>query len=54
MDNDQKMLEELKKVAQPLYSWFIENCDFHQSIVIDEDGIKLMSDTIFIPVKGKE
>ena len=36
------------------YMLFIENCDFHQSIIIDKDGIKLMSDTIFIPMKGKE
>lgn len=42
-------INELKEAARALCDWFKKNCCIHDHIVINADGVKIVSDTMFIP-----
>ena len=45
---DSKQLEE---ASANLMKFYTDNCNIHQSIVIDCYGVKVVSDDVFVPKK---
>lgn len=47
MDIDMKDFEEAMKTS---VEWFQKNCNPHQRIIIEADGVKLVSDEVAYPL----
>lgn len=44
-------LEQFKKAMQPAVEWFQKNCNPHQRIIIEMDGVELVSGEMAFPVE---
>ncbi|MGN1155691.1 MAG: hypothetical protein ACI4TK_05905 [Agathobacter sp.] len=51
MSNQNKLLQEMKEMAAPLHAWLQNNFHPHAAIIIDYDGVKVIEDKIFHPIK---
>ncbi len=42
--------EKLIELAAPLSAWLRENCNPHCAAIVTDDGVKLVSDEMFVPL----
>lgn len=42
-------MEEFKKATEPAVKWLKENCNPHQQIIVEMDGVKLVSGDMAYP-----
>ena len=49
---DEKITE-LKKISEPVISFIKENYNPHITVIINEEGIKVVTDEINIPIINK-
>ena len=53
MENNEEYLKkvaELKESSKPLIDWLYKYGDPHTTIIIAEDGVKVVSDELYFPV----
>lgn len=41
-------LGELERASKELLEFFVKNCNIHQSIIVDAQGVRVVSDEMFI------
>ena len=46
-----KQMDELRDLARPLHDWLQKNFHPHAIIVIDYDGVKVVEDAMWVPIK---
>ncbi len=46
--------EEFKKAMKPAVEWFQKNCNPHQRIIIEMDGVELVSGEMAFPVEVQD
>ena len=51
INKDKEKIEELEELSKPLVEYIKKYYDFHTSIIISEDFIRLVRDEIGIPVE---
>jgi len=51
MDKKDIKLEEFKTAMKPAVEWFQKNCNPHQRIIIELDGVELVSGEMAFSVK---
>lgn len=49
-----KQMDELRDLARPLHDWLQKNFHPHATIVIDYDGVKVVEDAMWVPIKTDE
>lgn len=49
-----KQVAKLQELARPLHEWLLDNFHPHATIVIDYDGVKVVEDALFVPIKTDE
>lgn len=49
--DSQMKIETFRKVMAPAVEWFKKNCNPHQRIIIEADGVELVSGEMGFPVK---
>ena len=47
-------LKEFENNMKTAVEWYRKNCNPNQSIVIDNYGVRLVSDEMFLPIKEKD
>lgn len=43
--------KQLENASKSIYEFYQQNCNIHQSIVVDCAGVKVVSDEVFVPKK---
>ncbi len=49
-----KQMDELRDLARPLHDWLQKNYHPHAAIIIDYDGVKVVEDAMWMPIKTDE
>ena len=48
------VINELNKLCKPIVEFLKENYDCHTTIIISQDGVKMIQDEIGIPINEEE
>lgn len=49
-----EQVREFERICKPIFEFLAKNCDPHQSVIIDNDYARIVSDNIGIPNKLSE
>lgn len=47
-------IKQLEQASKTICEFYEKNCNVHQSIVIDDKGVRVVSDEAFVPTKESE